>query len=330
MKVMLIGGTGTISSAVVESLLARGDEVVLLNRGNKPAPDGVRLLKADIHREDEVKALLEGEQFDCVCEFTGFVAEDALRDIRLFSGKTEQFIYISSASAYEKPVRAYPITEETPLVNPYWQYSRNKALSEEIYFKAYKEEGFPVTVVRPSHTFNEKRLPTAFHGKNGPWQVVKRILDGKPVILPGDGTSLWTTTFSSDFAVGFTGLIGNKDAIGEAFHITTDEVMSWNQIYETIAKAMSREVRIVHIPSEILAADDPGWDLGGQLLGDKANSVIFDNTKIKSFVPGFHCVISMSKGLSRAARYMAEHPEDQVEDPEFDRWCDQEIARYGR
>lgn len=328
MKVLLIGGTGTISSAVVSRLLSQGNTVTMLNRGNHPLPEGVELIRADIHDEERVKELLSSRHFDSVCEFTGFTPDEAERDIRLFTGKTEQLIYISSASAYQKPIHALPITEETPLENPFWAYSRNKAASEAVYREAFEKNQFPVTVVRPSHTYNEKRVPVAFHGSKGQWQILERILQGKPVIVPGDGTSLWTATFNTDFAVGFAGLVGNAKAVGEAFHITTDEVLSWDEIYRVIGKAVGAEARLVHIPSEVLARDDDrGMDLCGQLLGDKANSVLFDNGKIKSFVPEFSCKVRMADGIARAASFMMEHKEVQVLDPEFDAWCDLEIER---
>ena len=328
MNVLLIGGTGTISSAVADRLLSLGNSVSMLNRGNHPIPEGAELLQGDIHDEEAVKGLIASRHFDSVCEFMGFLPEEAERDIRLFEGKTDQLIYISSASAYQKPIHTLPITEETPLENPFWAYSRNKAASEAVYFEAYEKSHFPVTVVRPSHTYNEMRIPTAFHGTKGPWQILERMIKGKPVIVPGDGTSLWTATFNTDFAVGFCGLVGNPKALGEAFHITSDEVLSWDEIHRVIGKALNTEPRLVHIPSELLAADDEkGMDLCGQLLGDKANSVLFDNRKIKSYVPEFDCKVRMADGIARAAVWMKEHPEVQIPDPEFDAWCDREISR---
>ncbi len=330
MKILIIGGTGIISSAVAAGCLAAGHEVSFLNRGSKPAPAGVHQITADMDNEQLAAEKLAGEQFDTVCEFIGFTPAQAERDIRLFSGRTRQFIYTSSASAYQKPVHRYPITEETPLVNPYWEYSRNKAASEAVYRRAFEEKAFPVTVVRPSHTYNETRVPVSMHGKNGPWQVIKRILDHKPVIIPGDGTSLWTATYAADFAAGYCGLIGNEKAVGEAYHITSDEVLTWNEIYAAAAAALDRELKAVHIPSEILAADGAvsGYDFGGQLLGDKANSVIFDNTRIRTLVPSFRCKTGMHEGIAAAARYMASHPEVQKADPAFDAWCDAEILKY--
>ena len=238
MKALFIGGTGTISAAIVRRLVNELNwEVWLLNRGNRPeaVPEGARSIVADINDEADVLAKLGDATFDCVCEFIGFTPDQVERDYRLFKGRTRQYIYTSSASAYHKPAASYVITEGTTLANPYWQYSRDKIACEEFLMKKYREEGFPVTIVRPSHTYDERSVPLGVHGKKGSWQVVKRMLEGKPVIIQGDGTSLWTMTFNTDFAVGYTGLMGNRHAIGEAFQITGDETLTWNQIYATIA-----------------------------------------------------------------------------------------------
>ena len=234
MKILIIGGTGTISSAITRQLAASNHELWLLNRGNRidELPQNVRLVTGDINSHtDEVVAKLAGETFDVVCEFIGFLPEQVERDIRIFSGRTRQYVFISSASAYNKPVRQHVITEGTSLANPYWEYSRNKIACEEFLMKKYREEGFPVTIIRPSHTYDERSVPLGVHGPKGSWQVVKRIMEDKPVIIHGDGTSLWTITFNEDFAKGFIGLIGNPRAIGEAFQITSDVSLTWNQIY---------------------------------------------------------------------------------------------------
>ena len=244
------------------------------------------------------------------------------RDIRLFQNKTRQYIFISSASAYQKPLTDYRITESTPLVNPYWQYSRNKIEAEEVLMSAYRTSGFPVTIVRPSHTYNGTKPPVAVHGDKGNWQILKRILDGKPVIIPGDGSSLWTLTHSKDFAKGYVGLMANPHAIGNAFHITTDESMTWNQIYQTIADALGKPLNALHVASDFLAKHSDHYDFRGELLGDKAATVVFDNSKIKRLVPDFICHISMADGLRQAVHYMLSHPETQTPDPEFDSWCD--------
>ena len=252
--------------------------------------------------------------------------EQVERDYRLFKGKTKQYIYISSASAYHKPVRDYRINEGTTLANPYWEYSRNKIACEEFLFKMYRENGFPVTIVRPSHTYCERSVPLGVHGNKGSWQVLKRMLDGKPVILHGDGTSLWTLTFNEDFAKGFIGLIGNPHAIGEAFQITSDESVTWNQIYQTIADALGVELKPYYVASDLLAAISD-YDFTGGLIGDKANSVVFDNTKLKKAVPGFVATVRTEEGIRKTVEYILRHPQEQVEDPEFDAWCDKVIDR---
>ena len=322
MKALFIGGTGTISMSVTLLALKRGWDVTLLNRGSKPVPDGMDSIVADIHDEEAVAAALEGKHYDVVAQFIGFTAEDVMRDIRLFKGKTKQYIYISSASAYQKPVTDHRITESTPLINPYWEYSRNKIAAEDVLLAAGRREGFPVTIVRPSHTYNGTKPPVCVHGAKGNWQILKRIMEGKPVIIPGDGSSLWTLTHSDDFARGYVGLMGNPHAIGHAYHITSDESMTWNQIYETIAEALGKPLNALHVASDFLARHSGPYDFRGELLVDKSSSVVFDNKKIKRAVPDFVCTVSMAEGLRQSVVYMLDHPETQVEDPEFDRWCD--------
>ena len=240
MKALFIGGTGTISSAITKQLVTMGCELYLLNRGSRKnrLPEGVNLLKADINDEDQVSRLIEDLEFDVVADFIAFEPAQLERDYRLFNGKTKQFIFISSASAYQTPLSDYRITEGTPLSNPYWQYSRNKIACEEYLLKLYREESFPITIVRPSHTYDERSIPLGVQGSKGAWQVAKRMLENKPVIIHGDGTSLWTMTHNRDFAKGFIGLMGNIHAIGESVHITSDESLTWNQIYQAIADAL--------------------------------------------------------------------------------------------
>ena len=327
MKILFIGGTGTISMAITKRLVQQGHELYLLNRGSRNAglPDGIKYITTDINDEEKTAKLLEGLEFDCVGEFIGFVPEQLERDYRLFKGKAKQFIYISSASAYQKPPAGYVITEETPLENPYWDYSRNKKACEEYLMKLYKNEGFPVTIVRPSHTYDERSVPLGVHGSGGSWQVVKRIKEGKPVIIHGDGSSLWTITHNSDFAKAYTGLIGNPKAIGEAFHITTDESVSWNEIYGCIAEALGVELKPYYVASQTLA-DLSDYDFVGSLIGDKSNSVVFDNSKVKALVPDFKCTVSARDGIFSTVEYILAHPEYQQDDPEFDAWCDKVIA----
>lgn len=327
MKILFIGGTGTISMAITKKLAAEGHELYLLNRGNRNAglPDNIKYITTDINDEEKTASLLEGMEFDCVGEFIGFVPSQLERDYRLFKGKTRQFIYISSASAYRKPPVGYVITEETPLENPYWEYSRNKKACEEYLMGLYRNEGFPVTIVRPSHTYDERSVPLGVHGNGGSWQLVKRIKEGKPVIIHGDGSSLWTITHNSDFAKAYTGLIGNPKAIGETYHITTDESVSWNEIYGYIADALGVELKPYYIASQTLA-DMSDYDFVGSLIGDKSNSVVFDNSKVKAVVPDFDCTVTAREGIRMTVEYVLAHPEYQNDDKEFDDWCDRVIA----
>jgi nucleoside-diphosphate-sugar epimerase len=328
MKALLIGGTGQISMAITKKLVKDGWEVYLLNRGSRSAelPEGVHSIVADINDEDAVLEKTKGIMFDSVCEFIGFVPSQVERDWRLFRGKTRQYIYISSASAYHKPVGDYMITEGTALANPYWEYSRNKIACEDFLMGKFREEGFPVTIVRPSHTYDERNLPLGVHGAKGPWQVLKRMMEGKPVIIQGDGTSLWTVTFNKDFAVGFTGLMGNVHAIGEAFQITSDETLTWNQIYQTVADALGVKLNAYHVASDFLAETGKQYDFNGALLGDKSNCVVFDNTKLKRLVPQMTTTIPFHEGARISVNHIRNHPELQVEDPEFDAWSDRVIA----
>lgn len=327
MKVLFIGGTGTISMAITRQLANRKDvELYLLNRGNRNSdiPSNVKLINVDINDEEKVKELLQGFKFDCVCDFIGFVPEHIERDYRIFKDITSQYMYISSASAYEKPVSNYIISEETPLVNPYWEYSRNKIKCEDLLMKLYKENNFPVTIIRPSHTYDERSVPLGVHGKNGSYQVILRMIEGKPVIIHGDGTSLWTMTHNSDFAKGFIGLIGNPKAIGEAYQITSDESLTWNQIYECIAETLGVKLKAYHVSSDFLAAVSD-YDYEGSLIGDKSNTVVFDNSKLKQAVPDFKATVSFKEGIKKAIDNVLSNKELQVIDQEFDEWCDKVI-----
>jgi nucleoside-diphosphate-sugar epimerase len=326
MKALFIGGTGTISSAITKQLLEKGCELYLLNRGtrNEALPAGVNIIKADINDEGNVAKLIEDLEFDVVADFIAFDPAQLERDYRLFNGKTKQFIFISSASAYQTPLSDYRITEGTPLSNPYWAYSRNKIACEEYLMKQFRENSFPITIIRPSHTYDERSIPLGVHGSKGSWQVAKRMLENKPVIIHGDGTSLWTMTHNSDFAKGFIGLMGNIHAIGESVHITSDESVTWNQIYEIIADALGVQLNAVHVSSEFLDACSKGEHRGG-LLGDKANSVVFDNAKLKRLVPEFVATIRLDQGIKQTVKYILAHPEHQHEDSEFDIWCDKVV-----
>ena len=329
MRILIIGGTGTISSAITRQLAASGQDLWLLNRGTRKqeVPAGVKQIVADISNEEEVERLLGDMQFDAVCEFIGFVPEQVERDIRLFKGRTRQYVYISSASAYNKPASNHVINEGTTLANPYWEYSRNKIACEELLMKEYRENVFPVTIVRPSHTYCERSVPVSVHGPKGSWQVLKRMIDGKPVVVQGDGSSLWTLTWNEDFARGFIGLLGNPKAIGEAFQIMSDESLTWNQVYKCVADALGVAFHPYYVSSEFLAAVAPKeYDFTGNLLGDKSVTVVFDCSKLKRVVPGFQATTRFHEGVRRCVAYLLSHPELQVEDEEFDAWCDQVIA----
>jgi nucleoside-diphosphate-sugar epimerase len=327
-KALFIGGTGTISTAITAQLAAEGKwELTLLNRGNRndKVPGNVKVLKADINDEAAVGKLLEGTQWDCVCDFIGFVPAQVERDWRLFRGRTKQYMYISSASAYQKPAVSPFITEGTPMVNPYWQYSRDKIACEDFLMEKHRSEGFPVTIIRPSHTYDDRSVPLGVHGDNGSWQVLKRMLDGKPVIIHGDGTSQWTLTHNTDFAKGFIGLMGNPHALGNAFTLTSDETLTWNQIYQTVADILGVELKAVHVSSEFLDEVGP-YDFRGGLIGDKANTVLFDNSKLKRAVPGFQATVRFEEGVRRTIANILAHPELQQADLVFDAWCDRVIG----
>lgn len=327
MKILFIGGTGTISMAITKLLIKKDCEVYLLNRGNRLKDlenENVYFITCDINNEEEVKKLIKDMYFDVVVDFIGFVPQHVERDYRLFKDKTKQYIFISSASAYQKPLSNYKITESTPLSNPYWEYSRNKIACEEYLIKKYQEEGFPVTIVRPSHTYDERSIPLGVHGKKGSWQVAKRMLGGKPVIIHGDGTSLWTMTHNKDFARAFIGLMGNIHAIGESVQITSDESLTWNQIYQAIAEALGVKFNPFYVSSSFLVACSD-LDFEGSLIGDKASSVVFDNSKLKRLVPDFIATIRFDQGIKETIQYILNHPEYQILDKVFDKWCDKVI-----
>ncbi|HUE97690.1 MAG TPA: NAD-dependent epimerase/dehydratase family protein [Anaerolineales bacterium] len=332
MKILFIGGTGVISSACSDLALARGHELFLLNRSvstKHPAPAGATVLRADVYAEEaRVADLLVGHRFDAVVDYIAFSTHDIERDLRLFRGKTDQFVFISSASAYQKPVKNYLITEETPLENPYWEYSRNKISSEDRLLQAFREEGFPVTIIRPSHTYGPTQIPFSISSWRHPWTVGDRMKRGQKVIVPGDGTSLWVLTWNTDFAKGLVGLLGNEKAIGEVFQITSDEALSWDQIHLEAYQALGLEPNIIHIPSDLIAMYDA--DSLGSLVGDKSNSVVFDNSKIKRFVPDYSCEVNWADGVRRSLAWFEAHPEFQTVDHETNSLWDRIIAAYER
>jgi nucleoside-diphosphate-sugar epimerase len=325
MKALFIGGTGFISSSASRLAAERGIDLYLLNRGIHAADlPGCTRLVADIADHDAVCKVLRNLQFDVVVDWVAFHPEDIERDLELFRENTNQYIFISSASAYQKPPAHYVITESTPLSNPFWDYSRNKIACEERLMKAFREEKFPATIIRPSLTYSTN-FPVAIGGW-GCYTLADRILNDRPIIVHGDGTSLWVVTHAEDFAIGLLGLFGNREAIGKAFHITTDEVLSWNQLYQTIAGALGKEARIVHIPSDFIAAVVPR--LAGTLLGDKSWSVVFDNSRIKSFVPGFQAAIPFREGIRRTVEWFAEDERRQRVDEAVNGEMDRIIEVY--
>lgn len=330
MKILFIGGTGLISSACSELAIQRGHDLTLLNRSAStkyPVPAPASMLQADVHADEAaLSALLADQHFDVVVDWIAFNADDIERDLRLFRGRTDQFVFISSASAYQKPPQHYMITEETPLENPFWQYSRDKIACEDRLMRAYREEGFPVTIIRPSLTYGPSQIALCVNSWQHPWTVLARMKRGGKVIVPGDGTSLWVMTWHEDFAVGLLGLFSNPKAIGEAFHITSDEVLSWNQIYLEVYKALGVEPNIVHVASELIAAYDE--HAVGSLIGDKVNSVAFDNSKIKRFVPEYGCKVNWAEGCRRTLAWFETHPEFQTVDGDQERLWDRILAAY--
>lgn len=325
MRVLYIGGTGNISTACVERSLAKGHEVTLLYRGTQRTGHAGRVQEIIGDRNDPA-TLQEAARahYDVVANFLGFTPDDVERDLAAFSGHTAQYVYVSSASAYQKPPVSHVITESTPLGNPFWEYSRGKIACEERLVRAHREDGFPVTIVRPSYTYGPTWIPSGVGGHG--YTVLGRMRRGRPVISHGDGQALWVMTTSADFAVGYVGLFGQIGALGQAFHITGDEALTWDAIYRTIARAGGAEAELVHIPSEFVAAMQPRWGPG--LLGDKTYSVVFDNTKIKRLVPEFRATTTFAEGIARSIAWHDADPARQVIDPETSATMDRIIARY--
>ena len=325
MKALFIGGTGNISSACSQLALERGVELYLLNRGQslRPLPEGARVINADIRDPNAVREALGSMRFDVVADFIAFTPQHIETDLQLFRGRTGQYLFISSASAYQTPPATLPVTEAAILDNPVWQYSRDKAACEERLLHAYREEKFPFTVVRPSHTYSAVYVPV-----HGNWTTIDRMLRGLPVIVHGDGTSLWTLTHSSDFAKGFVGLMGNSHAIGEVYHITSDEWLTWNQIHEILASAAGVQPELVHVPSDLIAVYDPIW--GESLLGDKAHSFILDNSKIKRVVPDFVCTTPFSGGAEEIIAWHRADPARQQVDENFNAICERILRAYAK
>ena len=324
LRVLFIGGSGIISSACSALAVERGVELYVLNRGrsaDRPLPPQARVLHGDIRDPESVTAALQGLDFDAVVNWVAFTAEHVQADLKLFRGRTRQYVFISSASAYQTPPARVPVVESTPLSNPFWQYSRDKIACEDLLVEAYRADGYPVTIVRPSHTYDRTSVPL-----DGGWTALGRMRQGKEIVVHGDGTSLWTLTHHTDFARGFVPLLGHPGTIGEAFHITSDEVLTWNQIAEALAAAAGVDARIVHVPSDVIAAADPRWGAG--LLGDKAHSMVFDNTKLRSVVPDYVATVPFHLGAREIVAWYDEDPSRQQVDPDLDAVMDRLVDTY--
>jgi len=328
MNVLFIGGTGTISAACAKRAIECGIRVTLLTRGRKAATiHGAEILTGDI-TAPSVADVLKGRSFDAVVNWIVYTPQDIERDVALFRGRTKQYIFISSASAYEKPPRSVIQTENTPLLNPYWKYSHLKIECEQRLRRFEREEEFPITIVRPSHTYGPQTIPAAFNNSAYPWTIVQRLRQGKPVIVHGDGTSLWTLTHADDFAVGFVPLLGNAKALSEAYHITSDEALTWDAITQTVARAAGVEAKIVHVSSETLHALTPGGR--ETLLGDKMHCALFDNSKIRGIAPDFRCRISFAEGVKQSIAWFEEDAKRQTVDVEFDAVIDRIVERVSK
>jgi nucleoside-diphosphate-sugar epimerase len=325
MKILFIGGTGVISSECSKLCIEKGMELYLLNRGisKRNVPSEAKIITGDIRNVEAIKSTLENYSFDVVVDWIAFNEDHVKADHEIFNGKTGQYIFISSASVYQKPIPALPITEETPIDNKFWAYSRAKIDCENYLMKAYREENFPVTICRPSHTYDKTKNPLRVD-----YLPFYRMKNGKPIILHDDGNSLWTLTHSKDFAIGFVGLLGKNEAIGEVYQITSDETLTWNQIAKLLADKAGYELKLAHIPSEFIKKCDDEW--GDGLLGDKAYSVKFDNSKIKKLVPEFQCTIPFSKGAEEIADWYVNRKENQVVDEKLDAHMDDIINKFGK
>jgi nucleoside-diphosphate-sugar epimerase len=323
LRVLFIGGTGVISAAAAQRAVAVGHRLAILNRGSqtlRPAPEGAEVLKADMRDTASVRAALGSRMFDVVVDFVAFTADHVAADIELFAGRTGQYVFISSASAYQKPPARLPILESTPLRNPFWQYSRDKIACEDLLVRAYRQDGFPATIIRPSHTYDQTMIALT-----GGWTDIARMRAGKPVVVHGDGTSLWTLTHSSDLAKALVGLFGRPQTVGDSFTITSDEYLPWNEIYEIFANAAGAPApQLVHIASDTIAAAAP--DLGPSLLGDKSHSVVFDNSKVKALVPEFICTVPFARGAAQVLSWYDSNPDEQVVDEGLNATFDQLIA----
>ncbi|HEY5015701.1 MAG TPA: NAD-dependent epimerase/dehydratase family protein [Streptosporangiaceae bacterium] len=324
LKVLFIGGSGVISSACSWLAVERGIDLYVLNRGTtqrRPLPEQATVLRGDIRDPAAAARALGDREFDAVVDWVAFTPEQVQADLDLLRGRTGQYVFISSASAYQTPPARLPVLESTPLRNPFWRYSRDKIACEDLLVAAYRSEGFPATIVRPSHTYDQTKVPL-----DGGWTAVARMRQGRPVVVHGDGTSLWTLTHHADFARGFVPLLGHQRAIGEAFHITSDDVLTWNQIAQSLAAAAGASADIVHVPSDAIAAADPEWGAG--LLGDKAHSMVFDNSKLRSVVPDYRAVIPFEQGAREILAWFDQDPSRQQVDARTDALMDKLVSAY--
>jgi len=332
MKVLFIGGTGTISTAASALLANTGTDLYVMNRGNRSSliPDNATILKADIQNPDAVRSALQSLRFDAVVDWIAFKPEDVARDIQLFTGITDQYVLISSASVYQKPPAHHVVTEATALGNDFYQYPQLKLACERLAMQAFTEQGFPVTIVRPSYTY-DRSMPWPFNSRSAPWTIAERLRSGKPIIVPGDGTSLWTMTHAADFAKGLAGLLGQACTIGQAYHITSDEVSTWDQYALELAAALGIsksqcQSQIVHIASDFIGAFSPSHY--GGLMGDKSRSLIFNNNKLRSVVPGYKATIPFREGIRNTVAWFDSHPELQTVDAEFNSLCERILDAY--
>ncbi len=328
MRVLFLGGTGNISSACVARALDQGHQVSIYTRGYRQPMFSrpVTAIHGDRHDANRLRDVACRGRYDVVVSFIGFTAEDVALDIDAFHGQVGQYIHISTASAYQKPPSSYLITESTPLHNPYWEYSQNKIACERALLDAYRQVGFPVTIVRPSYTYGTTWIPSSIGGHG--YTVLHRMRTGKPIISHGDGSSLWVMTHTTDFAIGLTGLFGLPQAIGQAYHITSDEVLTWDQIYRTTAAAAGVEIELVHIPTDLIAALAPDW--GANLKGDKAHSVVFDNTKIKRAVPAFRATLPFAQGIRQSIAWYDADANRRIVDEDVNRRMDAIVDAYRR
>jgi nucleoside-diphosphate-sugar epimerase len=326
--VLSIGGTGNISLAVTRLLAEQGIDVAVLNRGlsETPLPGGVRSIRADIRDPPSVSDALDGERFDVVVDWIAFTPAHVATDVELFAGSVSQYVFISSASVYRKPSQSFPFVEDSPLGNPGWQYATDKIAGEELLRREHEKNGFPYTIVRPAHTYGETRIPTAVDGEG--YTIIDRMRRGKKIVVHDDGSSLWTLTHNTDFARGLAGLLGNADAVGESFHLTSDFALTWDEVTETIAAAAGLEADVVHIPSDVIAAADP--DLGRELVYDKSHSLVFDNDKVKRVVPSFDANVSFAEGIARSLAWFDADPARKVIDHQRDALLDRIVAGYMR